>query len=271
MTLDVIYVRGVLAVAVMSICAAAQTSAVVPPSRSSTNSTGTNSSSDKARQCQPYSAETEPQLVRILADGTRIVSPPQRITYYRDSEGRVRTETTLGDYPALAGPSPPVVSVTISDPVAEVQYYFDSNRHVATRRPLGLIARRASKGCVAPGRPAAGGDAATPPGISRQYRPLTSKEQLGTKTIDGVIAEGSRTTTIWPVGSIGNDRPLSTVTEVWTSPELGIELLRTQSDPRTGDFTMRLTNLSRAGPDPALFKPPASYQIQDLGSVPNQR
>lgn len=50
---------------------------------------------------------------------------------------------------------------------------------------------------------------------------------------------------------------------MWNSPELKIMLLSTRHDPRSGDDTTKLENLSRAEPDPALFQPPADYQIVD--------
>ncbi len=36
-------------------------------------------------------------------------------------------------------------------------------------------------------------------------RPQIARESLGTQTIEGVLAEGSRTTLTYPIGAIGND------------------------------------------------------------------
>jgi hypothetical protein len=55
-----------------------------------------------AGPCAPYSAEQDTQLIRTLANGTHITSPPIKTIYYRDSEGRERTESTISDYPGLA-------------------------------------------------------------------------------------------------------------------------------------------------------------------------
>jgi hypothetical protein len=35
------------------------------------------------------------------------------------------------------------------------------------------------------------------------------------------------------------------------------------SDPRSGEATMKLTNISRTEPDASLFQPPAGYEIVD--------
>jgi hypothetical protein len=62
---------------------------------------------------------------------------------------------------------------------------------------------------------------------------------------------------------MGNDRPLVRVTESWISPDLKLPVLWKNSDPRMGESTMRLQNINRSEPDPALFGVPAGYQIVD--------
>ncbi|HTA47311.1 MAG TPA: hypothetical protein VK789_32935 [Bryobacteraceae bacterium] len=92
-------------------------------------------------------------------------------------------------------------------------------------------------------------------------RPRFSHESLGTQTIEGVLAEGSRTTVTYPIGSLGNDKPITTTMESWMSPELKMVVLSKNPDPRNGDSTMRLTNISRAEPDALLFQVPPDYEI----------
>jgi hypothetical protein len=67
----------------------------------------------------------------------------------------------------------------------------------------------------------------------------------------------------FPVGMIGNDRPIMRVWEVWTSPDLQVAVLTKNSDPRSGESTMRLQNIDRSEPDAALFRAPSDYQIID--------
>jgi hypothetical protein len=88
-------------------------------------------------------------------------------------------------------------------------------------------------------------------------------EELGSKTMEGVTVTGTRTTHTIPAGQIGNDRPLSIVTEVWTSPELKTVVYSKRSDPRMGDQTFQLTNIVRAEPDPSLFIVPSDFKILD--------
>jgi hypothetical protein len=98
---------------------------------------------------------------------------------------------------------------------------------------------------------------------SQQQRPQFSRESLGTQTIDGVLAVGIRTIVTYRIGAVGNDRPITSVSETWTSPELKTVVLSTNSDPRNGDSTTRLTNISRVEPDPSLFQIPSDYEIVD--------
>ncbi len=53
------------------------------------------------------------------------------------------------------------------------------------------------------------------------------------------------------------------VTESWLSPDLKVTVLSKNSDPRMGEFAMRLQNIDHTEPDPALFRVPADYQIVD--------
>ena len=86
-------------------------------------------------------------------------------------------------------------------------------------------------------------------------------EDLGSQTMEGVLVNGVRTTRTIPVGEIGNDRPISIVTEVWTSPDLKTIVYSKRSDPRMGEQTFKLTNIVRSEPDASLFTVPADFKI----------
>ncbi|MGB6875443.1 MAG: hypothetical protein WBD87_05360 [Candidatus Acidiferrales bacterium] len=68
---------------------------------------------------------------------------------------------------------------------------------------------------------------------------------------------------MFPPGSMGNDRPITDTVEYWHSPELHDNVLYKHSSPLYGDYTTRLTNISLAEPDPALFQPPPDYSVVD--------
>jgi len=86
-------------------------------------------------------------------------------------------------------------------------------------------------------------------------------DNLGKRIIEGVEAEGTRTTITIPAGQIGNDLPLDTVSERWYSNELKTIVLTTRKDPRTGENTYKLTNLRRGEPGRNLFELPADYRV----------
>jgi hypothetical protein len=88
-------------------------------------------------------------------------------------------------------------------------------------------------------------------------------EQLGTKVVEGVQAEGTRTTITIPAGQIGNDKPIQIVDEVWRSPELQVIVHSEHNDPRMGSTVYSLQNTSRSDPSPTLFQVPPDYTVKD--------
>jgi len=89
------------------------------------------------------------------------------------------------------------------------------------------------------------------------------EEQLGKQNIEGVEAEGTRTTVTIPAGEIGNERAIEIVSERWFSPELQLVVMTRNSDPRTGETTYKLTNINRAEPAKSLFEVPSDYTIKE--------
>jgi hypothetical protein len=216
----------------------------------------------------PYSAEEVTEHVQTLADGTHITQPSRKTMYYRDSLGRTRVERSLSLPPGASGPAGPNI-IEISDPVSGVRYTLDPRSRTAHKLffqgapPLPLPPPPPATTATARrlGVQAAGPTvSSTSPDVQAQ-RPQFSHESLGTQTIEGVLAEGSRTTVTYPVGAVGNDRPITTVSETWTSPELKMVVLSKNSDPRNGDSTTKLINISRLEPDPTLFQIPSDYEI----------
>ena len=104
------------------------------------------------------------------------------------------------------------------------------------------------------------GQVAVGHGVTRDPAQVTT-EDLGSQTMEGVYATGIRTTRTIPAGQIGNEKPIAIVTEVWTSPDLKTVVYSKRSDPRMGEQTFRLTNISRSEPDPSLFTVPADFKV----------
>ncbi len=215
----------------------------------------------------PYCGELVSGSVQTLADGTHLTHEAQPIKMCRDSFGRTRSERPAfqGSRDAEGAPSAPDI-VEITDPVADVRYVLDTQGKIAHRQTLSSPNRPALPRQVAAPLPSN----APSPHIEAASRPAdpkapqTTTEKLEAQVIEGVLAEGKRMTTTWPEGShLGNDRPVSVVTETWRSPELQLMLLEKTIDPRFGERTAKMTNLTRTEPDPALFQPPLDYTIVD--------
>jgi hypothetical protein len=218
----------------------------------------------------PYSAEAVTETTQTLADGNRIVQK-STATLYRDSSGRERREQSLpviGPFTAQ-GDAPQIIS--ISDPVAGVNYSLNSKERVAVKLPTlpfpqPGIGTKENFDVMVNG-PAMG---VTTGGPIMVYKSVTSSEraapkveQLGWKLIEGLQAEGTRSTITIPAGEVGNDRPIEIVDEQWRSPDLQMIIHSKHSDPRMGETVYSLTNVNRAEPSPALFQVPPDYTIQD--------
>jgi hypothetical protein len=207
----------------------------------------------------PYSAMQESIHSQTLADGTHIERKGPAAQIYRDSQGRIREE-----FYSLIGPPGAqekfLSNVMIIDPVECVEYNLHVANRVAGRRSYSLA------GTIQASHANGGSNSVAqqvPRAIPEELRPRISVEQLGTETIEGLAVEGKRTIRTIPVGGQGNDRPMVVTAETWTSPDLKITVLTKTSDPRSGEHITRLTNIERLEPDPALFRVPADYKIQD--------
>jgi hypothetical protein len=216
---------------------------------------------------RPYSAVRESETVQTLSDGTHITRK-SHTRLYRDSQGRTRTEMFMVEGPNASQDQP--TQIIINDPVEGVNYFLNPRNHSGTRNVVRMIPTFQTVPAPQPSaKPAVNVEQARP--LPQELRAQSKSEDLGTQMIDGVWAHGIRTTTTIPLNAQGNDRPLVTVFENWSSDELQVQLLSKRSDPRGGETTERLTNIDRSEPDPSLFRPPADYTITEPQRSPDVR
>src|SRR5580704_17308427 len=210
----------------------------------------------------PYSLVQETHRSSTLADGTHIEETSRTAHMYRDSQGRTRMEVYI-TMPHGSERAPELTFVTIIDPVAGKSYSLNPRTQTATETGFpfaGTLSRNAPTPTVGAG---SGAGSQTQAALMAESMPQMTHESLGPQEMDGVTVTGTRFTQTFPVGSIGNDRPIVVVRTIWHSEELGIDMLGEVSDPRTGNVTTRVTQLDRTEPDPALFQVPADYQITE--------
>jgi len=150
----------------------------------------------------------------------------------------------------VAGQAAPHVTF-VNDPVAGTHYILEADTKTARQMPPPPDKAELTRKGHAGGR-GAGADAADKETVTTS---------LGTQTIGGVTAEGTRYTRTIPAGQIGNVKPIVVVTERWYSPELQMAVMTKRSDPRSGDTVFQMTSIARTEPAASLFQVPADYTV----------
>lgn len=232
----------------------------------------------------PYSGEAVNEFVQTLSDGNRITRKTVTKTY-RDSEGRTRREQTITNWST----GTETTTIMIGDPVAGLSFVLEPETRTAYRETQ-IVARAVpSTDMPAPGARGGGGGRGgaavrsygpegsvvttlptpVPPGGAggvagvKVPDPGATTEQLGQKIMEGVPADGTRTTTIIPAGTIGNEQPIKVISEQWFSQDLQVLVSTRHSDPRSGETVYRLVNIVRGEQDRSLFEVPADYTIKE--------
>jgi hypothetical protein len=192
----------------------------------------------------PFTASFSSQTTETLTDGNKIQRSATG-TVARDSQGRTRRDMTLpaiGPW-AAAGKTPPQVSF-INDPVAGTRYVLEADKKIARQM-------RAHEGH---------------PRVASQKSDASQSQvtttSLGTQTINGISAQGTKYTRTIPAGEIGNQNAIVIVTESWYSPDLQTVIMTKRTDPRMGETVFQMTNIQRAEPAATLFQVPAGYTVE---------
>jgi len=217
----------------------------------------------------PFSGVAHSTLEQRLYDGN-VIRTQVEVHQARDSAGRTREERQLGCAMGEDGQMHPRINININDPVAKESISWTVND------PLGRKVVRITHFPAPPNRTV--NPPPTPTPEQQQLRAEQQRlaqlqaqnqrnqivnEQLGTRTLNGVEAIGTRTTQTIPAGKQGNDMPLVITNETWRARALDLTLFASREDPRTGKSTFEYTELNLGEPDPSLFTPPAGYTIEE--------
>jgi hypothetical protein len=204
----------------------------------------------------PFTASFTRQTTQVLSDGNQIqLSTTGSLA--RDSQGRTRRDMTLpaiGPWAASGKPAPQMTF--INDPVAGAQYTLDADRKIAHK----MAARNDERGDHAKGERGAS--------FAAERQKETTTTSLGTQVINGVSAEGTRTTRTIPAGEIGNQKPIVVTFEKWYSADLQETVMTKREDPRMGVTVFQLNNIQRVEPAATLFQVPADYAVKQGGHGP---
>jgi hypothetical protein len=251
---------------------------------------------------RPVSATEERKSVQTLGDGTEISTSDSNL-FYRDSQGRTRAEQVSqgrtvieimdpvarfsvnlnpaaktarripfpgnADQGAVSVAGGGVSAVYSTMPGRVLEYYDMSGVQPGTVTSTSTITTTTLAGTstatttVATGGGGGGGMGGRGGRGGRGGGNNTLFEDLGVQSQNGVLTTGTRNTLTIPQGQIGNNRDIHVVNERWFSEDLQMLVKTVNSDPRFGENTYQLTNVSRTEPDPALFQIPPDYTIID--------
>jgi hypothetical protein len=198
----------------------------------------------------PFSATFSAETTQTMADGN-VIQRNTTGTIARDSQGRTHRDLTLpaiGPWATSGGAAPH--AVFIDDPVAGAHYILQPEKKTVEKI----------------GRPSADWRGGNERSENSSERKSSNNNvvttDLGTQTIDGVVAQGTRTTHTIPAGAVGNQKPIVIVAERWYSADLQTNVMTKRTDPRTGETTItQMTNIQRAEPAATLFQVPADYTV----------
>jgi TonB family protein len=196
----------------------------------------------------PFTAKVELETVNQLPDGMLITHKTYNLVA-RDSLGRTHNEGRKWIDPNTSE-EPKLLRVVLYDP---------RTRTRTNLFPLTKIARQWT------GSP----DAGASPQIAAG-KPEISRENIDADIIEGIPVHGTRVSQTYKAGTLGNDRPLTIITEYWYSEELKINLLTKRTDPRFGVQTVHVTELTRQEPDPSLFAISSDYKVVNE-TLPDQQ
>jgi len=188
----------------------------------------------------PLSAEVVEEHTTKLADGTsRTEVNVSKV--YRDAAGRLRDEHKLD------GSEGPEEIVTITNqPDGFLVLLVPSEK--TGGRLLFPKDQKAGVGFSLLGNPL----------MQALGKKSTKTDDLGKQMIEGIEFEGRRTTI-----TMDEQPSVAGVSEEWQNRDLRVFGLLTATGP-DGQTSIKLRNVDRRPPDPALFEIPSDYSIRDL-------
>lgn len=191
----------------------------------------------------PFSATVVIESEREWPDG----SPQIRRTINiiaRDSQGRTHSEIRRLLPESFHG-SPELMSVHIFDPQTRIRITYEPAQQTARRE---FIPKQ--------------------PSTTSFSNPSAHTEDLGTATLNGLVAKGTRRTFTISGVTTRDGEPLEVEEETWYSPDLHLNLLIRHSDPRVDVQTVGVSGLKREEPPASLFEVPQGYKIVDVTPSP---
>ena len=195
----------------------------------------------------PFTATAKTVWVRTLPDGSTVTTENARLVT-RDAEGRIFQErVTFVPVPNDGTHQMRVHATDFTDPIEHIHYHCDTGPKV----------------CELYESYAPVTDALAPAGPQPDRTTSLTREDLGVDTFAGLDVQKSRETFTIYRESVGNTKTILRTVDYWYSPALGVNVQVKRHDPRDGDQTLWLANVSLTASDPDKYKAPADYRVID--------
>jgi hypothetical protein len=204
----------------------------------------------------PFAATLATEATKYAADGATMTFVNER-HIARNAHGRIYEERWL-----LVPKNGKVKStmnwIQLADPKQHTLYNCSPAKHICDL----LVYDPASE--LAAASPRRKG----PSGPMRNGDGNVAWEDLGARNIAGIDTVGTRETTTINAGTMGNDEPLTSMSEYWRSEQLGINLLSIRTSPFFGKQTFTITEITAGEPDAQMFELPAGFKFNDQRKNP---
>ncbi len=218
----------------------------------------------------PFQATVTLEWTRHLADGSTLVVRNHRLVV-RNSQGDIYQERRTM-VPDGSDKEPQIRWIEISSPVKHTKYFCNATLTQCTLRNyfpetlVRAVTPQANTGTPSPNANTSASATQHSPGqINRvATNPNLIHTDLGTRSIEGLDAVGTKDTRIIPPGTMGNSAPLETSKEFWYSPQVGLNLRVLRVDPLHGDQSFKVTDITLSEPDPQRFVLPPACKIRDV-------
>jgi len=194
----------------------------------------------------PFSAVVTVERSRIQPDGSVVALTTVR-NIGRDSLGRIHNETRML-LPKASTQDRQLIRVHLYDPQTRISTIIDPQEHTYARRIVNHPPSVLPPAVLS----------ATPSGTSLPANEFTKQEDLGIRDIEGLPAHGIRETQLIPAGASG--KQVAVTDEYWYSDDLRLNLMIEHRDPRREMVVMKVSQITRNEPNPALFSIPEGYE-----------
>ncbi|MGB7267147.1 MAG: lysozyme inhibitor LprI family protein [Terracidiphilus sp.] len=192
---------------------------------------------------QPFHTKIAVTIHHVLPDGT-VVDQKYYTLAARDADGREYREAR-DVIPADSDRDPPIVSTRVYNPKTSLITTCTPDQRICRRMTFDPTQHPVDE----------------PVGPSSDGKSVLTRENLGTKMMDGVQVVGTRETRTFNPGAFGNDKPVVVTKEIWYSPQLQFNLSVTRLDPRNGTQKLDVTELKLGDPGAEWFTTPDGYRF----------